>query len=86
MTGIYISAADIEEKKVVKRKPLSISANLETHPEFANNLRFYRDARVMTPVMLFVLDLMIEKGMSTQEIAENYQQIVQEAAQELLKE
>lgn len=86
MATLYISASDAPEREdVVKRKPLSISAKVNTHPEFAERLKFYRDSRLMTPIMLFMLDKLIEKNMPVEQIANNHEELIKEIAT-LLKE
>lgn len=82
-----VSPDEIEEESTHRsRRPLSISANVDTQPEFAANLGFYRDSKVMTPLMMFFLDKLIDSGDAPDEIAINFQKYVDEVAGELLKD
>lgn len=88
MRSVDINSTEIENNETFKRsrKPLSISANVDAQPEFAANLGFFRDARVMTPLMMFFLDSLIESGESVESIAKNYESHVDGMVEELLKD
>jgi len=77
-------AVSVGDKRT--RRPLSFTANVNTHPEFARNLSYYRDAKVMTPLVMFLLDSLLESGESVDEITRNYEQHISRMASELLKD
>lgn len=88
MRNINIESVEKIEKDSAKRgrRPLSISANVDTQPEFASSLGFYRDSKVMTPLMMFFLDELVDSGDSPDDIAINFQKHIDKIALELLED